>query len=149
MAGVALGIGVGAHLDVAARHGVGPAEQRGELGRRLGPRRRQHAAVDPAAAAVDRDLVAGVQHRRTDRDGVAVDVDLGSAHDGRDAPSAGDDRSVTDHAAARREDALRGLHAEHIVGRGLGADEDDVAALVAGVHRVLGGQCDGARCRAG
>ena len=68
----------------------------------------------------------------------ALDVQLGGADHGGDAPAAGDDGGVADHAAASGEDALRRLHAEHVVGGGLGADEDDVLAAVAGLHRLVG-----------
>ena len=44
---------------------------------------------------------------------------------------------------------LRRLHAEHVVGGGLGADEDDVLACVAGGHRIVGGEDDLAARRPG
>ena len=47
------------------------------------------------------------------------------------APAAGDDGRVADQAAARGEDALRGLHAVHVLGGGLVADQDHLLALPA------------------
>ncbi len=73
---------------------------------------------------------------------VAVDLHLAGADDGRDPPAAGDDRGVAHHAAAGGEDAARRLHAEHVVGRGLGTHEDHRFAPVAGLHRRVGGEHD-------
>ena len=43
----------------------------------------------------------------------------------------------------------RRLHAEHVVGCGLGAHEDDVLAPVAGFHRLVGGHGDAPARRTG
>ena len=80
---------------------------------------------DLAGSAVDGDLGAGGQHSIADVEAFVVEHDLARTHDGGDAPTAGDDGCVAGDAAAGGEDAASGLHAEHIVGRGLVADQDD------------------------
>ena len=105
------------------------------------------AEVDLAAAAVDRDLVAGVQHLIADRDGVAGDVHRGRTDDRRNPPAAGDDGGVAHQPTADGEDATGRLHAEHVVGRRLRTDEDHVLAVVAGDDRVVGRQHDPAARR--
>jgi hypothetical protein len=56
----------------------------------------------------------------------------GGAGDARLAHAARDDRGVRGHAAAGREDADRGLHADDVLGRGLGAAPEHVLALGGG-----------------
>ena len=100
----------------------------------LGLDERDRAEHDDAGGAVDRDDVALVQHdvgAAHARDLVlGVDLErLGAAH-ARLAHAAGDDRRVRRLAAVAGEDALRGDHAVQVVGGGLPAHEDDLAALL-------------------
>ena len=144
LAGVALGVGVGAHLDVAGGDRVGPRQQRLELGRRLGARRveRRPRYTLPVLPSIVISSPAS-QHRAAPMRTASPSMcDLAGADDGRDPPPAGDDRGVADHAAAGGEDAARRLHAEHVVGRGLGTHEDHRLAAVAGLHRRVGGEHD-------
>ena len=56
--GVLAGVGVGAHAELALADRVGPAEDRVELGRRLGRVELHRAEHDLAGGAVERDDVA-------------------------------------------------------------------------------------------
>jgi len=121
-------VGVGAHGDGHVGTGpnaIGPVEQRLQLGGGLGCRGVGTSEEDLAGSAVDGDLGAGGQHSIADVEAFVVEHDLARTHDGGDAPTAGDDGCVAGDAAAGGEDAASGLHAEHIVGRGLVADQDD------------------------
>ena len=73
-----------------------------------------------------------------------VHVDLGAAGDAAGAHAAGDDRRVGGHAAADGQDALRGLHALDVLGRGLQANQNDLLALCSPFLGVLGGEDDAA-----
>ena len=98
LAGVALGVGVGANLHVAGRDPVGPLEQRLQLGRCFRPRGVEDAEIDVAGTAVDRDLVALVERAPTDVHAILVDFHQAGTDHGGDAPPPGDDRGVADHA---------------------------------------------------
>jgi len=50
----------------------------------------------------------------------------------------GDDGGVRRPPAPRGHDALRGIHASHVLRRGLGTDEDDLLARVRPLHRAVG-----------
>ena len=64
-----------------------------------------------------------------------VDADRAGAGDAGLAHAARDHRRVRGHAAARRDDALGGMHAVDVLGRGLDAHQDH---LVAGRLQLLG-----------
>ena len=71
---------------------------------------------------------------------LAADLHGVGADDGGDAPAAGDDGGVAHEAAAGGEDALGHLHAVHVLGRGLVADEDHLLAALGRVDGVVGGE---------
>ena len=80
-----------------------------------------------------------------------VDLDGLAADDARLAPAAGDDGRVARLAAGAGEDALREVHAGHVLGAGLLADEQDrVVRVLLGVRDGrLGREDDLAGRRAG
>ena len=72
-----------------------------------------------------------------DRHGAGLGVDAqraGAAHAGP-AHAARDHGGVAGHAAARGEDAGRGVHAVDVLGAGLDAHQDDLAALAPSAPR--------------
>ena len=71
---------------------------------------------------------------------VARDLHRVGADDRGDAPAAGDHGGVAHEAAACGEDALGHLHAVHVLGRGLVADEDHLLAALGRVDGVVGGE---------
>jgi hypothetical protein len=116
--------GIGAHLHAADP--VGPAHQRAEIAAQFGlsiftapepPRRLAPSMVmmSPSLtfAGADADLAALLSICKAARA-----RDAGAAHAARD------DGGVAGHAAARRHDALGGVHAVNVFGRRLDADED-------------------------
>ena len=98
---------------------------------------------DLAGVAVDADLLALGQLGAVGRHLVplGLDTDIGAADDGGLAEAAGDDGGVAGDAAAAREDGGGAEDAGHVVGAGLGADEDDGAGF--------GGLGDGGRLEDG
>ena len=139
-------LGVGADLEPAG--GVGPLHQQGKVVRKLRVDRRDGAQHHRALRAVEGDDVALGQphaalrrHRLLgigDRE-VAGTADAGLAHAPRH------DRGVAGHAAARGQDALGGVHAVDVVGRGLDPHQDHGFAggrhplgMVGGEHDLAG-----------
>ena len=101
--------------------------------------------------AVDGDDVAlleGLAHdgQRLRR---VVDADRAGAGDAGLAHAARDDGRVGGHAAARRQDALGGVHAVDVLGRGLDAHENDLAPGLLRALGFVGREHDLARRRAG
>ena len=89
---------------------------------------RHLADHDVAGRAVDREEVAGLDGMPGDGDralGFSSICDRLAADDARLAPAAGDDGRVAGLAAGGREDALGQVHAGHVLGAGLLADEHD------------------------
>ena len=129
--------------------GLGAVEQHAQhLGRAGG----QGAGDHLAGRAVDRQLVPlaeGLVPHPHDPC-LLVDVEVAGADDAGLAEAAGDDGGVRGHAAARGQDAGRGVHADDVLGRGLGAHQQHRSG---GRHlgRLLGGQRDppGGGARAG
>ena len=78
-----------------------------------------------------------------------VDLELADARDAALAHAAGDDGSVTGHAAARGHDALRSHHAVEVVGAGLVAHEDHGFAGAGPGNRVVRIEHDATDCGAG
>ena len=141
--GVGRVVGVGPHHHGhvgTGPHPVRPVQQGLQLGRGLGGAGGGGAEEDLPGAPVDGDLGAGRDHAVADVEAGVVDDDLAGTHDGGNAPAAGHDGGVRGDAAAGGEDAAGALHAEHVVRRGLVADEDDGLALVGGVDGVVGGE---------
>ena len=60
-----------------------------------------------------------------------VDAQRAGAGDAGLAHAARDHGGMRGHAAARGQDALGGVHAVDVLGRGLDAHQDDLAALAA------------------
>ena len=131
--GVARVVGVRPHLQAA--HAIGPAQEGGEvvLVLEAGLDRRQLAGEDLAGGAVDADDVALLDADRS-RAHLAlgvVDLQRLGTRDAGQAHRARDDRRVRGRAAARRQHALRGQHAVHVVRAGLDPHQDDrVAGLL-------------------
>ena len=148
LSGVTFGVGVGSDLDVAGRDDIRPRQEGVEFGRWLGARGRQQAGVDRSAAAVDRDLVTGPHRVVSDRDRVTVDHDLRRTDHRRDAPAACHDGGMAHEPATHGQDTLRGLHAQHVVGRRLLPEKDGRLAAISRGDRVVGGQHDSTARRA-
>ncbi len=138
-----------ARSPIVARHGdldpdpelAGPAQQHRRLGDHLGHPGRG-TREDVAGGAVDRDRVARAERRPADGDGVVTDDHARRPDHGRDPPAARDDRGVAHEPAGAGQDAGGPAHAVHVVGRGLGADEDDPAPGVGGGDGSLGREDD-------
>ena len=119
---------------------IGPAHQRDEVRgqRRLAHR---HAALDdlPGRAvdgddlALAQDLVAGGQ-----RLALKIDLHRGGADHAWPPHAARHHRGVARHAAARGDDAGRGMHALHVLRRGLDPGEDQRVALRLEMHGLVG-----------
>ena len=142
-------LGVGAHLHPA--HPVGPCHQRRELAGHLRLDHRHRADQHLAGRAVDGDDVALLQgdaaglHRLRR----VVDADRAGAGDAGLAHAARDDRRVRSHAAAGRQDALGGVHAVNVLGRGLDAHQQHLVAGRLKRLGLVGGEDDLAARRAG
>ena len=103
---------------------------------REGQRRVWSADVDladehPAAVSVDRDHVAGAQHRRSplvDRAGAQVDPQRGGAADRGPSHAAGHDSGVRGRATGGGDDRRGGDHARQVGGGRLGGHEHDRGA---------------------
>ena len=142
--GVARNVGVGAHLEPAAADRA-QRHEGAELAGHLGRDRRRLAEDHPPGRAVERDPVAllttvasPTRNRRADvstRTSPAPQTH-GVAHAARDH------RGVRRQASGRGEDALGGVHAVDVVGRGLLAHQDHAssaarsAATVGVEHRA-------------
>ncbi len=72
----------------------------------------------------------------------SVHLDVAAAGHAAGAHAAGHHGGVRGHAAADGQDALGGLHALDVLGRGLQADEDDLLAPLMPLLGVLGGEHD-------
>ena len=139
---------VGVRADAQAPILVRPREQHGEPG--VGDVRYERVELPEkhlARAAVQRHPVAFLDDQVADGGPVANEVDLERADsdDGRLAELARHQGGVARPAAAGGKDALRGEHAVHVIGLGLGSDQDDLAPVVAqplGSVRVERGHAD-------
>ncbi len=109
------------------------------------------AEVHDALGAVERDVLPFAHDRAADAHllGARIDVQRAAAHDAALAPATGHQRRVAGHAALRREDRLRGVHAVDILGRGLGAHQDDLLAARGPLLRIIGREHGLARRAAG
>ena len=136
------GVGVGAHTELAAAHGVGPRQDGVELGGRFGRRERHRTEHHVAGRAVERDDVALVDGHVAGGEGTAGDLDRLRTDDGRGTPAPGDDGGVADEPAASGEDALRGHHPVDVLRARLVAHEDHLVATLGGRLGVVGGEVD-------
>ena len=117
-------------------------------GWRIFTRPLQHLAL----AAVDGDDVALAQGRAPPtvmRAGLGVDAQRAGAAHARPAHAARDHGGVAGHAAARGEDAGRRVHAVDVLGAGLDAHQDHLAALALQRLGLVGVEHDLARRGAG
>ena len=127
--GVGRRVGIGAHAELA--HLVGPGDERGELAGKLRLDHVDLAGQHLAGGAVDGDEVAlfeGLAAGGHAAVGV-IDADRAGAGNAGLAHAARDHGGVRGHAAARREDALGGVHAVDIFRRGFDPHQDDLLAL--------------------
>ena len=90
-------------------------------------------AVDGDDLALAQDLAAGCE-----RLALKVDLHRGGADDARPPHAARHHRGVAGHAAAGGDDARRGMHALHILGRGLDPRQDQGVALRLEMHGLVG-----------
>mmetsp|Transcript_6723 Transcript_6723/g.17216 ORF Transcript_6723/g.17216 Transcript_6723/m.17216 type:complete len:986 (-) Transcript_6723:44-3001(-) len=127
--GVLRRVGVGQHLERAVR--VHPGHELPEVAADGGGRQLGGAADHLARGAVQRHPVALVQlHAAEGKPAVLlVHDELGAAGHARLAPAARHHRGVAGHAPARRQDALRRVHAAHVLGGGVHAHQDALLAL--------------------
>jgi hypothetical protein len=121
-------LGIGAHAQPT--HAVGPAHQGLEIARQFrldhGHGAVQHLALRP----VDGHDLAGPEGAtaRGKGPGLLVDVDFAGAGHAGASHAARHHRRVAGHAAARRDDAARRMHAVDVLRRGLLADQNDGVA---------------------
>ena len=69
-----------------------------------------------------------------------IHLDVAAAGNAAFAHAAGNDRRVGGHAAAGGQDALGGMHAVDIFGRGFDAHQDDLAADLGFGFGFIGGK---------
>ena len=136
------GVGVGADLQGAEL--VGPAHDGAEVAGDLRVHGLDQAVVDVAGGAVDGDAVALVVGlaRQGELLVLLVHGDVAAAGDAALAHAAGNDGRVAGHAAAHGQDALSGLHAGDVLGRGLQANQNDLLAVGVPALGVLSGEHD-------
>ena len=139
---VARGVGVGADTQAAVL--VGPAHDAAKVAGNGGVNGRDDAVVDLAGGAVDGDEIAFVERLAAEGELLVrlVHGDVAAAGDAAGAHAAGNDRRVGGHAAADGEDALGGLHAGDVLGRGLKTDENDLLAALLPLDGVVGVEDD-------
>ena len=136
--------------DLQAAELVGPRHDAAELARDRGVHGGDDAVVDVAGAAVDGDPVALAERLAAEDELLVLLVhrDLLAAGDAALAHAARHDGRVARHAAAHGEDALGGLHALDVLGRGLEAHEHHALAVLLPRLRVVGVEHDLAARRA-
>ncbi|MNQ73274.1 hypothetical protein D3C85_880010 [compost metagenome] len=147
--GVQRGLGVGA--DLQATHAVGPGHQGLEVARQFRLDHGHGAVQHLALAAVDGDDLAGLEGAaaRGEGPGLLIDRDFTGAGDARTPHAARHHGRVAGHAAARRDDAARRVHAVDVLGRGFLADQDDGVADLRQALGLVGVEDDLAGGRAG
>ena len=151
---VARVIGVG--HDQQLTSGVCPAHEAVEVLVAGGGDGSDLLAVDVASGAVDGDPVALDELVAVELEGLSLFVDLhvvvvAAAGDTAGTHTTSNNGCVAGHAAADGQDALRHLHADDVLGRGLQTDQNDLLHL-AGLDHLLslfGGEDDLAAGRTG
>ena len=138
-------VGVGAYAQGALF--VRPFHERLEVARNGRGRRGDLPDVDAARRAVDGQLVALADGLAGDGEVLLllVDEDVSAARHAAAAHTARDDGRVRRAAAAHGEDALGGVHALDVLGRGLQPHEDGFFAALGGRLGVGGGEANHAR----
>ena len=101
-------------------------------------------AVDVAGGAIDGDPVALDELVAVDLEGLCLLIDLdlvvvAATGDTAGAHTTGNNGGVRGHTAADSQDALSGLHALNVLGRGLQTDQDHLLAPGSPFLGVLGG----------
>ena len=147
-AGVRRRIGIGAHAQRARL--VGPSHQRAELARHRRFGHRHGAGQHLPGRAVDGDGLAALEHGVARLQGlrVVIDPERARAGDAGLAHAARDHGRVRGHAAARRQDALGGVHAVDVLRRSLDPNQNDLLAVGLELGRLVGIEHDLAGGRA-
>ena len=129
LAGVARAISVGAHPH-AARF-VRPAHECFKGAGELGGTHFSAPCIDAPSAAIDGNGIALPEGARSypHDAGVGIDFERACARDTRPAHAARHNCGVAGHAAARRQYANGCVHAMHVFGARLSANQDDIFAL--------------------
>ena len=142
-------VGVGAHAQGALF--VCPFHKGLEVPRNRSRRRGNLADVDKAGRAVNGDAVALADGPAVDGEAffLLVDLDVAAACYATAAHTARDNRRVRSASAAHGEDALGGVHAFDVFGRGLQPHEDGFFSARSRGLCVLGGEADPSGSRAG
>ena len=130
---------------------VGPLQEGGQVAGHLGGDQRQLAVEHLAGAAVDGQPLPLAHREAVDAGRVAGDHHLLAARDARGAHAARHHCRVRGHAAGRGEDALGGMHAADVLGRGLAPHQQHALALLDPLLGGLGGEhhLPGSRARRG
>ena len=149
LACVVRSVGIGADLQTAIF--VGPCHDSAELAGDGGIDGGDDAVVDLAGRAVERDEVALVEGLAGESELLVglVHLNVAAAGNAALAHAAGNDCRVAGHAAANGQNALCGLHALDILGRGLKTDENDLFTALVPCLCFLSGEHCLAACRAG
>ena len=142
LGGVVGGVGIGADLQPAIL--IGPGHDAAEVAAHAGVHGGHSAVVDVAGGAVQAQPVALVIGLTGQGELLVLLVhdDGAAAGDAALAHAAGHNGGVRGHAAANGQDALSGLHALDILGRGLQTDQDHLLAPGSPFLGVLGGVDD-------
>ena len=133
---------VGIPPDLEPADFVGPTEQLVKLLRHLAGDKRHFAADHVAKGAVDGECFTCRNHLATNSEfaGLNVNVQDFAANNSGKPELPGHDGRVAGRASARRQDGLGGGHAVEVVGRGLGANQDDRVALLGQRGGIVGGK---------
>src|SRR5262249_3727484 len=138
--GIRRRVGVGAHAEAFLAIAIGPRQELEDLVAQLTLDGLHGVEEDLARPAVDADPVALADDAAADLADATLLVhgDLAGADHAGLAHADGDDGGVRGPAAPRGHDALRGVHAGDVLGRSLGADEDDLLVRAGPFNRAVG-----------
>ena len=138
--GIGAVVGVGPHRQLALADLVGPAEDRLELGRRLG-RAQRTAPSTTWPVEPSREMTSPSWTTTSPTVNCLPAILMASAPTTAGVPQpAGHDGGVRHEAAPGGEDALGDHHPVDVLGAGLAAHEDDLLAPVGRVGGVVGGE---------
>ena len=142
LGGVVGGVGIGADLETAIF--VGPAHDPAELAADGGVHRGDGPGIDAAGGAIQGDPVALFVGLAGEDELLVflVHLDVAAARDTTLAHAPGHHGGVGGHAAANGQDALGGLHALDVLGRGLQTHQDHLLAPLSPGLGVLSGEDD-------
>ena len=147
--GLFRGLGVGA--DFKATQGVCPFHKLREITRKIGLKGRDFAQHDFAGCAIKGDYVPFLKGHTARHHGFVgvVDLDRTRTANARCTHATCNHGCVAGHAAARCQNALRGMHARDIFRACFDAHQNDLAPLACPFFGNLGRKDDLARSRAG